>query len=75
MIRSARFARFERADFLLQPERAGAAERRHFEGGFRGQSLRVAADDFLQLGREVHLFEHIEIVVAARGSVRYPGRR
>ena len=38
--------------------------------GRRRQRLRIHRGDLLQLGREIHLLEHVEIVVAARRTVR-----
>ena len=51
------------------PERARAANGRHLERLLGRERLRIHRRDLLQLGREVHLLEHIEIVVAARRAV------
>ena len=48
-------AGFERADFLLEPQRPRTAQRRHLERLCGRKRLRVAGRDLLQLGRQVHL--------------------
>ena len=59
------FARFDRANLVLETERAGAAASGHPQHLARGQGTGAAADG-LECGREPHLLEHVEPVVAGR---------
>ena len=69
VIRSARFAGFDRTDLLFHAERARRHGSSPLRAPDRGQRARIAGRYLLQLGREIHLFKQVEVVVAAGGAV------
>ena len=62
-------AGFERANFLFQARRARAQDGRHRDGLLGRDYGGIAGAHLLQIGRQVHFFHHVEIVVAAGRAV------
>src|SRR5712692_10346418 len=60
---------FQRTDLLFQVQRSRAFDRRHFQGVSCAQRARFHPRHLLQLRRQVHLFHHVQVVVASRRSV------
>ncbi len=58
-------ADLDRADFGVQPERGGASPRRHPQRIARRKSS-GRVPNRLEAGRQTHLAEHVEVVVAGR---------
>src|SRR5229473_900544 len=60
---------FQRAYLLFQVQRSRPFDRRHFHGVPGAQRARIHPRHLLQFRCQVHLFHHVQIVVASRRSV------